>query len=55
MDECCYRFSADKLLVQLCPTCDPRAACSLIEGFVLPSLGLGCSKSNLYTDNLSLV
>ena len=41
-------------LVQPCPIRSPGAACGTIESFVRPSLGFCCSKSILYTDNLSL-
>jgi len=40
-------------LNQLCPTRGPWAACGPVEGFMRPSLGFCCSKSTLYTDNLS--
>jgi len=33
---------------------NPRAAFGSAEGFVRPSLGFRCSKSILYSDNLSL-
>jgi len=33
---------------------NPLAACGPVEGFVRLSLGFRCSKSILYTDNLSL-
>jgi len=34
---------------------NPWAACGPVEGFVWPSLGFCCSKSILYTGNLSLL
>jgi len=40
-------------LLQLCPTRGPPAACGPVEGFVRPSLDFRCSKSILYTENLS--
>jgi len=40
-------------IVQLCPTRVPRVACGPVEGFVRFSLGFRCSKSILYSDNLS--
>jgi len=32
-----------------------KKLCFVFEGFVQPSLGFQCSKSILYTDNLSLL
>jgi len=50
---CCNIFKLFGL-VQLCPTHGPRAACCRFEGFVLPSLGVRCSKRILHTDKLYL-
>jgi len=33
---------------------NPRATCGPVQGFVQPSLGVGCSKSILQAENLSL-
>jgi len=33
---------------------NPRAACGAVDGFMRHRLGFRCSKSMLYTDNLSL-
>ena len=38
-------------LGQLCPARGPRAACSLVEGFVRPSVGFRCSIGSLNTGN----
>jgi len=34
---------------------NPKVPCGPVERFVRSNLGLQCSKSMLYTDNLSLV
>jgi len=36
------------------PAAQSKVLCGPVEGFVRPSLGLRCSKSMLYPDNLSL-
>jgi len=41
-------------LNHLCPIRGPPAACGPVEGFVLPSLGVCCSKSIVHTGNLPL-
>jgi len=51
-------FTNSFCLQQLCPTRGPRAACGPVEGFVRPSLGFHCNRSNYilttchYFDNL---
>jgi len=46
---CSWACERCKHLRQLCPTRGP------VEGFVRPSLGFGCSKIILHTDNLSIL
>jgi len=50
----CLRKNTSITVDQICPTRGPRAACSPVEVFLLPSLGFLGSKSILHTRNMSL-